>query len=186
MGIFSCFALPGVHFCPPVLLWGALPVLGRYKGSEAGQWHRGWAALDPRSRAEGCRKLPRGGGRRICAGAGTVPSCRHAWPPPCRHFPGQEAACPPRQGTRTGEGQAASPKGTRLSQHVRGMHSRLCRDPAGVQILGNLESGTRGLVGGADMAQLWLRMPGPAPAAGGQCWDRLWAVPRKFVQAGER
>lgn len=36
------------------------------------------------------------------------------------------------------------------------------------------------------MAQLWLRMPGPAPAAGGQRWDRLWAVPRKFVHAGER
>lgn len=37
---------------------------------------------------------------------------------------------------------------------------------------------------GAEMAQLWLKVAGLLP--GGQCWDRLWAAPRKFVHVGER
>lgn len=147
----------------------------------------------PEGLGRGVQKAARRGGRRVCAGAGTAPSCRHAWPPPCRHFPGQEAACPPRQGTRTATGTARLPRATRLSQRVRGMHRVLF--PAGLQILGvlGLARWHPGLAGRAVMARLWLShdpagpwVPGLAPAAGGQCWDKRWAVPRKFVQAGER
>lgn len=44
----------------------------------------------------------------------------------------------PQAENEDGEGHPASPMATRLSQRVRGMHRVLRRDPAGVQILGNL------------------------------------------------
>lgn len=103
--------------------------------------------------------------------------------PPADIFQVRRQHVPPGRGRAWGEGQPAPAMGTRLSQHVRedaqGAVQGSCWGPD------SGESGTRGLVGGADSAQLWLRVPGLAPAARSQCWDRRWAAPRKFVHAGE-
>lgn len=133
---------------------------------------------------KGAESHPRGGDRRVRAGAGTVPSCPHAWLAPCRHFPGQKAECPPRQGTRT----TSLPQTARPSQRIRRMHRApgwLQRgDPVGVQIPGG--------GGGAGADNMGLRTVQPwLSTAVARCWgwflpptadawDGPWVAPRKL------
>lgn len=143
--------------------------------------------LCPQVAPGGTESRPRGGGgRRVWVGAVTVPSCPHAWPAPCRHFPGQKAVCPPR--AADGDKDSQPPPGhLPVTAHQADAPCAVGRllygDHVGVQTLGGPGltrwhvwacrrcSHSRGKV-------LWV--PGLAAAARGRRWDVSWVAPRKL------
>lgn len=195
MGTFSCFASPGGHFCTPVLSRGTLPALGT--GTRAVKLAIGTGAGQHWTRGVGQR------GAKSCPGRKQEDLCR-CWDHsqlsprlagPLQTFSRSGSSMSPQAGDEDGDRDSHSPPGHSSVTACQGDAPCAVQGPCWGPDSGGAgaDAGTRGLAGGADMAQLWLShgsaglwVPGLAPAAGGECWDRRWAAPRKFVHVGER